>query len=110
MKNFIELGDVITITAGATITSGQLVIAGSLFGVAQKSVASGEQVAVKIGGVFEFAKVSAQAWTVGALIYWDATAGNMTTTSTSNTLVGVAAAAAANPSAVGRVRLNAEFR
>jgi predicted RecA/RadA family phage recombinase len=57
----------------------------------------------------EVAKVSAQAWTVGAPIYWDDTAKLFTTTSTSNTLAGVAVAAAANPSATGRVRLNGSF-
>jgi predicted RecA/RadA family phage recombinase len=62
-------------------------------------------VAVKTRGVFELPKVSAQAWTVGAPIYWDGTAGNATTVTTSNTLIGYATEAAANPSSVGRVRI-----
>jgi predicted RecA/RadA family phage recombinase len=53
--------------------------------------------------------VSAQAWTAGALVYWDDTAKLFTTTSTSNTLAGVAVAIAANPTATGRVRLNGSF-
>jgi len=44
-----------------------------------------------------------------ALIYWDNTNKQCTTTSTSNTKIGVATAAAANPSSVGNVRLNAVF-
>jgi predicted RecA/RadA family phage recombinase len=40
------------------------------------------------------------------LIYWDDTAKNFTTVSTSNKIVGVAVAAASNPSSTGIVRLN----
>jgi predicted RecA/RadA family phage recombinase len=60
--------------------------------------------------VGDLAKVSAQAWTEGAKIYWDDTAKNFTTTSGGNTLAGVAAAAAANPSATGKVRLDGVAR
>ena len=38
----------------------------------------------KTTGVFDMAKTSAQAWTVGALIYWDDT--NKVATNSSNTL------------------------
>ena len=60
-------------------------------------------------GVVDLAKVSAQAWAVGDKVYWDDTAKLTTTVSTSNTLIGVALAVAANPSATGRVRLNGTF-
>jgi hypothetical protein len=65
----------------------------------------GVPVAVKTQGVFELAKVSAQAWTVGAPIYWDASAAKATTVASTNTFIGHATEAAANPSAVGRVKL-----
>lgn len=42
-------------------------------------------------------------------MYWDDSAKLMTTTSSSNTLAGVAVAAAANPTATGKVRLNGSF-
>lgn len=57
-------------------------------------------------GVFDLPKTSAQAWTVGAKIYWDSANGLATTTASGNSLIGTALAAAANPSATGRVRLN----
>ena len=60
----------------------------------------------QITGVVTIKKTSAQAWTQGALIYWDNTAKEATTTSTSNTRIGCALVAAANPSATGTVRLN----
>lgn len=106
MKNFIEAGDTLTVPAPTGgVISGGVVIIGSLKGVAGSTAAAGVSVAVKTTGVFELPKVSAQAWTVGAPIYWDATAGNATTTSTDNTAIGFATEAAANPSAVGRVRV-----
>lgn len=108
MKNYIQRGDVLTITAGATLTSGQGLLVGDLFGVVTVGCQSGEKTELHVGGgVFELPKVSAQAWTLGASIYWDDTAKNCTTTVGSNKKVGVAAAAADNPSATGRVLLNA---
>lgn len=107
MKNFIEDGDTLTVpapTGGAV--SGLPVIIGSLISIAGNTAAAGVPVAVKTRGVYELPKVSAQAWaTLGLPIYWDATAGNATTTSTSNTLLGYNTEVAANPSGVGRVRL-----
>jgi len=53
------------------------------------------------------AKTSAQAWAVGNPIYSIAATNVLTNVAgTGNYLVGVATAIAANPSAVGRVRLN----
>lgn len=107
MQNYVQPGDVVTITAAAAITSGQLVNAGLLVGVAGGAAAIGEQVEIKTRGVFELPKTSAQAWTVGAAIYMIPASGLCTTATTAgNILIGVALAAAANPSATGTVRLN----
>ena len=110
MKNYVQPGENFTITATAAITSGDFVSIGSLGGVAQGTVAIGEDVVLVRRGVFTLPKTSAQAWTVGAPIYWDASAGEMTTVSTGNTLVGCAAAVAADPSATGRVLLDGTIR
>jgi predicted RecA/RadA family phage recombinase len=108
MKNFIQRGDVLTITAGADLVSGQGLLVGDLFGVVTVGVASGAKTELHVGGgVFELPKVSAQAWTQGASIYWDDTAKNCTTTTSTHKKIGVAAAVADNPSATGRVLLNA---
>jgi predicted RecA/RadA family phage recombinase len=106
VKNFIQDGENITVPApSGGVLSGQLVIIGSLIGVATFAAAAGAPTSVKTKGVFELAKVSAQVWTVGAPIYWDSNASNATTTASGNTLIGYATEAAANPSAVGRVRI-----
>lgn len=106
MKNFVQPGDIVPVLAPANVTSGDGVLLGTLFGVAAFSAASGAEVEIRLRGVFDLPKTSAEAWTVGAAVYWDATNKVATTTSSSNTLIGKAVAAAANPSGVGRVRLN----
>lgn len=109
MKNYVQDDDVITVAAPYNVSSGGGALVGSLFGVAVTDALSGANVALATEGVFDLAKTSAQAWTVGALIYWDDTNKVATTVSTSNTKIGVAVAAAANPSSTGRVRLNGAF-
>lgn len=107
MKNFKQRGDMITIIAAAAIASGALVRANSLIGVAATDAAIGEEVEIKTTGVFDLAKTSAQAWEVGQPIYMISGSGLLTNVpGTGNYLVGVATAAAANPSATGTVRLN----
>lgn len=106
MKNFIQHGRSLTVPApSGGATSGAPVIIGSLVGIASCDADEGADVTIETQGVFELAKTSAQAWTVGAKIYWDAVNSVTTTVSTSNTLIGIAAAAAANPSATGLVKI-----
>ena len=109
MKNFVQRGEIITLTAPYDVAAGAGLLVGAIFGVATSSALSGATVEAAACGVFELAKTSAQAWTVGAKVYWDDAAKLCTTVNTSNTLIGVAVAAAANPSATGLVRLNGSF-
>lgn len=106
MKNYLRPGDVLPLTAPYARSAGQGALVGSLFGVAKSDVANGAVGEFAIEGEFSLAKVSAQAWTAGAKIYWDDLAKLLTTVNTSNTFVGHASAAAANPSSTGRVRLH----
>lgn len=109
MKTYVQHGDVLTLTAPYDVVAGAAFKVGSIVAVATSAALSGAAVEGITRGVVDVAKVSAQAWTVGALVYWDDTAKLFTTTSTSNTLAGVATAIAANPSATGHVRLNGSF-
>lgn len=109
MKNYTQAGERLTLAAPYDVVSGAGLLVGSIFGVAIYDALSGVAVEAAVEGVFTLTKVSAQAWTVGALIYWDNTAKACTTVSTSNKLIGVAVAAAANPSSTGSVRLNSAF-
>lgn len=110
MKNAQKRAYVVTVTAPSAVSADQGVLVGSLFGVAVSSAASGEQVEIARVGQFLLAKESGQAWTQGAKIYWDNTNKRCTTTATGNTLVGVAAAAAASADTTGVVILDGAIR
>ncbi len=108
MKNFIQNGESITLTADADVASGAGKLIGKIFGVATGSAKTGENVTLVRRGVFLLNKLSAQAWTEGQKIYWDGT--QCTTVVGSNTLIGAAVAVAADPSDVGRVVLDGTIR
>lgn len=105
--NLLSDGRNVVVTAPAGVSSGDGVLVGSLFGIASHDALSGADVTIALHGVYTLPKTSAQAWTVGVRIYWDGSAA--TTTASSNKLIGVAAAVAANPSATGQVLLTAAF-
>lgn len=106
MKNYLQPGDAISVAAPAAVKSGDLVVVGSLFGVAATDADEGADVVINTSGIFTLPKVSAQAWTAGAKIYWVAADGEATTTASTNLFIGHAVAAADNPSATGKVRLS----
>ena len=107
MKTFVQEGDALTLTAPTGgVVSGRGVKVGDGFVVATNTVAQTLPFAGVRTGVVEHAKVSAQAWTEGQQINWDDAAKLMTTVTTGNFRVGYAAAAAANPSATGKVVLH----
>lgn len=108
-KNYVQAGDVLELIAPYAVASGDGALVGSIFGVAIDAADDGEVGVFKVTGVFSLPKTSAQAWTVGAKVYWDNTAKVVTTVPTSNTLIGVAVETAANPSGTGVVRLNGAF-
>lgn len=106
MKNFVQPGDVVTLAAPYDVASGAGLLVGSLFGVATGAALSGAEIETAMAGVYDLTKATGEAWTAGALVYWDDTAKNVTTTATANTLIGAALAAAASGATTGRVRLN----
>lgn len=105
MKNYVQQGATLTLPAPYDVSSGDGALVGDLFGVASGDVLDTIDGEFQTEGVFDLTKLSAQAWTVGAKVYWDDTAKLCTTTVGSNTLIGYAVLAAANPSGVGRVKL-----
>jgi predicted RecA/RadA family phage recombinase len=109
MQNYLGDGDQLIIIAPAPVISGQPLLIGSMFGVCLASAAQGQPVEFWLKGVYQLAKPSAEVWAQGASLYWDNVNLVVTLTSGGNTKVGVAAAAAANPSSLGNVRLNGSF-
>lgn len=111
MKNYVQPGNTITLTAPYAVTSGEGLLVGSIFGIASADTALNDPVEATLTGVFDLTKVGSQAWTVGAKVYWDDTNKRTTSVATSNTLIGVATEAVAGGAGdtIGRVRLNASF-
>lgn len=105
MRNFVQTGDVLSLTAPAALASGDGFLVGAIFAVACGAAASGALVEGRVSGVFELPK-AAGAITQGANVYWDNTAKNVTTTATDNTLIGKATEAAAIGATTARVRLS----
>jgi predicted RecA/RadA family phage recombinase len=71
---YVQKGDVITITAGATLTSGQVVRVGNLLGVATAGIANGAVGEVALTGVHTVPKVSGAVIAIGETLVWDASA------------------------------------
>lgn len=68
MKNFVQGGDTITVSAPYDRSSGQGAKVGQIFGVCTGDALSGADVALKTTGIFDLTKAGSQAWTVGALV------------------------------------------
>lgn len=113
MKNFVQPGDMVSVTAPYALASGAGCLVGSLFGVASAAADNGAAVEIATRGVFDLAKAGSQAWTVGARIYWDDSAKVTTTAAASgaNKLIGVAVAAVGSGAGetTGRVLLTGAF-
>jgi len=105
-KNYIKDGAVIDFTAGADISSGDLVIVGKRIGIALGDIASGATGAVQMRGVFEVPKEASLAVVQGDLLYCNVGATELDKTATSQTLAGYAFAASGTSETTVLVDLN----
>ncbi|MCH2547311.1 MAG: DUF2190 family protein [Alphaproteobacteria bacterium] len=104
--NFVQEGKALNYTpSGADVASGDFVLIGTIGGIAKTDIADGKTGAVHVSGVFSVAKASG-AVTQGQKLYWNTTNSNLTTTASGNTIVGVAAEAAASGDANVKILLN----
>lgn len=112
MKNFVQDGVIVTLTAPYVVTSGQGALIGALFGVATKDIANAALGDFRIHGVFDLDKDTAagSAVTEGGKVYWENTLKKVTGAATANTLIGTAMAAAADGAATARVRVDGVTR
>jgi predicted RecA/RadA family phage recombinase len=113
MDNYIQPGDVIEFTAPTGgVTAGTPLLIGSLLVVPAVTAAQTLPFNGHVTGVFEVTRATGggTAWTEGVKIYWDNSAAKFTKTSSGNTLVGVAVAAAGDSAATGKVRLDGVAR
>lgn len=108
MKNYVQLGENLTLSAPRALKSGDGFIVGALFAVASADAANAGTVVGVTEGVFDLPK-AAGAVTAGQKLYWDNTAFSVTTTASGNTLIGAAVQAAAAGDATARVKLTGQI-
>lgn len=110
MKNYIQLGDNITLPAPYDVASGAGALIGSIFGVASTAQLSGEDTSFVRVGVFTLPKATGEAWSASAppKVYWDNTNKRCTTTSAGNTLIGAGASGAQSADTSGNVLLTGQ--
>lgn len=110
-SNFVQLGDVLTLTAPAGgVVSGQGYVIGSIFVVALVSAAAGLPFTGMAEGVFRMTKNAAgsgKAFTAGEAIFWDDGSNKRwDKTATGFFQIGVAVEAAATTATTVLVRIN----
>jgi predicted RecA/RadA family phage recombinase len=110
MKNYVQNGDVLSLTAPYAVSAGDGLLVGSLFAVACAAAANGAAVEAMPEGVFDITALSTDAGSAGTKMYWDNTNKRLTTTSTSNTLVGVLVVAKASGDTTARVYVDGTIR
>lgn len=108
MRNYLGKADDQLFTAPYAVASGAGALIGATFGIAKVAIAQGQRGPFSLTGKFELPK-DANAIGEGVRVYWDNTNKVVTATSTNNTLIGVATAAALAGATTVHVRLNASF-
>jgi predicted RecA/RadA family phage recombinase len=106
-RNYISPGNIVTIPAPANVDSGGVVVAGAIVGVAQGAATSGQPVDVALKGIYRLPKVSANVFSLGEVVFWNAADSLVTDDAASgaNPRIGVAVAAAGNGAGSANVRL-----
>ena len=94
MKNYIQDGDTLTVTAPAAVASGDFVQVGRIRGIAVTSVDSGAPVELKTTGVFSIPKTGTEEFATVGLPVYVVLSGNgvktvTTASTTANVLVGI---------------------
>ncbi len=101
----------LTVIAPANVNANDLVVVNRMFGVAHTDAVSAANVAIAVGATATLRKLNGASTSqaAGTNVHWDATNSNCTISSTSNILIGVAAAVTANADTTMLVHLNPGF-
>lgn len=105
MRNYVNEGEAILVTAPYAVTSGQGVLVGALFGVAAADAANGAEVVICTDGIFDITALSTDTATVGTKLYWDGPNRRLTTTASTFICAGVATAAKSSGDTTARIKL-----
>lgn len=104
-RNFRQPGETIPVTAPADVASGDVVVVGSLVGVAHTTALQGETVEIGLCGVWDLPKATPLEMNPGDALWVDAGTGKLTKTAAGNTLAGVCVAHAGSAEATVAIRL-----
>lgn len=74
MKNFTQRGDVLSFTASADLTGGQVLVLGNTIGVVAGDVTNGGAGELNLTGVYTVPKVAGAVIAKGETLTWDASA------------------------------------
>ena len=103
---FFQDGKVIGITAGsAAINAGDLVISGSLVGVAKHDIPANTPGAIALEGVYDIVKASADDLAFGADVYWNAESGYACASASGLPKIGTAVEAAGSGAESVKVKI-----
>lgn len=106
MRTYSQKGDVLTLTPTAAVAAGVGFLFGAgLFGVALNPVVINTAGEFLTEGVVTIGKTSALAISVGDRLFWDAVNSVVNKTATAQQQVGIAVAAAANPTSTVSMKL-----
>jgi len=108
IASYVQVGNSIDYTPDAAVSAGDVVVQGTLVGVAKLDIAASALGALAVSGVFDFPKAvgSSAAITAGAKVYWNETEEVATETSEGNTYIGKTVAAVDGDATTVRVRLD----
>lgn len=114
MKNYIAPGQSLDqlIAPSGGVVAGTAYLIGGAFVVSNTTTAAGNTFVGARVGIFSLPRATgaSTAWVAGDKVYWDNTNKVVTKTSSGNTLIGVAAAAAGDSAATGQVLLDGAVR
>ncbi|WP_310498307.1 DUF2190 family protein [Sandarakinorhabdus sp.] len=111
MRNYVQPGEILTLTAPYAVTAGQGALVGAAFGVAINDVANAAAGEFGLTGVFDLTKAAGASTggAQGAAAFWNNSTRVVTAVSSGNTRIGVFANTVADGDLVARVRLNGSF-
>ena len=104
MKNYVQVGRVLTVPAPVAVLGGEALVIGDLKGVASGDAEAGASVDLHVEGVFRLPKI-ASAFAVGDVAHFDPTL-KLITADVASPRLGVVVAAALADAATCDVRIN----
>ena len=108
MTRYVQKGEAVDYRPSEAVAAGDVIVQGSLVGVARLDIEAGTLGSLAVVGVFDVPKVYGEI-AVGTPLYWDAENKQATVTQSGKPYIGKSVAFAADNDEVVRVLLNAPY-